>query len=251
MAIARASWRPLMLASCLQSSAARTSIVPPGPIHMVTTASSASTRKSYDSGHRAGYHAGYRSGTVKRFVPDDMKRFVQPNGKLMTNREMRDFLVENDIEPDNGRMMRLSAGAELSRVISDFNVQFAYSPKHILHPQHLRFFEPRGHPLAPKIRADYARKKQEQPLWIFVTTFGSSSAVVRSLMQRRLTRSVYQALDELGHQTTTSGSAAAGKVWGTLWITLHDPCKAARQSTERFGWVVANALAAHCDRQLR
>ncbi|KAG6015129.1 hypothetical protein E4U43_005679 [Claviceps pusilla] len=198
---------------------------------------------TYRSPNR-GIRANYGARTVKRFVPEDIQRFVQPDGKLMTSREMRDFLVEHNIEPDNGRMIRLEAGPELSRVASNFSAQLAYSPEHVLHPQHLRFFEPRGHPLGPKIRAHYARKKQEQPLWIFITAFGGNSAVVRSLTQRKLTRSIYQALNELGYQTRTSGVAVGDKVRGTLWITLHDPCKASTQSPERFGRVVANALAA-------
>ncbi|KAG6006177.1 hypothetical protein E4U21_007287 [Claviceps maximensis] len=200
--------------------------------------------------HNPSSRSNYDPRAVKRFVPEEIKRFVQPDGKLMTNRETRDFLLEYDIEPDNGRMIRFTAGPELSRVAADFNVQLAYSPKHVLHPQHLRFFEPRGHPLAFKMRSHYARRKQEQSLWIFATAHGGTSAVVRSLTQRKLTRHVYEALDELGYKTTTSSGSAAGcKVWGTLWITLSDPCKAGRQSPERFGRVVANALARRCNFQ--
>ncbi|KAG5926509.1 hypothetical protein E4U42_003247 [Claviceps africana] len=278
MAVARPSRWPLMLASWRQPHAARPSIAPPGPVPMAMTASSASASRSSSSSSRTDYkpktvkrfvqgdgtssasaskrvkpgsRPDYKPKTVKRFIPEDMKAFVQDDGRLMTNQEMRDFLVEHDIEPDNGRMERFAGGTELSRVASEFGAMSAYSPRHILHPHHLIFFDPRGHPLAPKIRADYARKIQEQPFWVYVTAMGGCSAVVRTKVQRKLTRSVYEALDKLGYRTTTLSNAGPDKVWGTLWVTLHNPLKAAGQSPEWFGRVMATALVANCHRHLR
>lgn len=183
--------------------------------------------------------------TVKRFIPEDVKRFVKPDGKLLTTRENRDFLLEHGLEHDNGQMIRLSAGSELSRLGSEFNATFAYSPRHIIHPYDLRFFEPRGHPLAPMQRAKYTQKTEQEPMWVIITSGGGVSAVVRTLTQRRLTRSIFEALGELGYRSV-SHDGIASKARGTLWITLHNPAKAASHSPERFGRVVAKALAKHC-----
>jgi hypothetical protein len=172
---------------------------------------------------------------------------VKADGKLMTTAQNRDFFLEHDLEPDNGRMVRFSAGSELSRAASDFSAALAYSPRHIIHPFDLRFFEPRGHPLAPMKRAQYARKTQQEPVWIIITCLGGVSAVVRTLTRRRLMKCVYQALQELGYQSA-SPKGGASKVRGTLWITVHDPIKAARQSSERFGRLIADALVKHCAR---
>lgn len=238
MAIAGAARRPLV--ACLKSHAELVPIAPTSllhHVHMATRAPKSNIRSRNPK-------------TVKRFIPEDVKRFVRPDGKLLTNRENRDFLLEHDLEPDNGRMMRFSAGPELARLERDFSATFAYSHKHVIHPYDLRFFEPRGHPISPMKRTEYARKKQDQAMWIFVTSVGGASAVVRTLTQRRLTRSLYQALDELGYRPTP-GSDEGEKIRGTLWITLHNPTKAAGQPPERFGRVIADALAKHCSRQRR
>ncbi|KAG6087745.1 hypothetical protein E4U31_003723 [Claviceps sp. LM219 group G6] len=188
---------------------------------------------------------------VRRFIPADVAGFMRQDGKLLTDQPGRDFLVKYGIEPDNGRMVRLQGDWELSSVQKDYAVQLGYSPRHVLNPFDLRYFQPRGHPLIPKIKADYARMTQERPLWIFATVSGGASAVVRNVMQRKLTRAVYEALDKIGyHPSMPGGSSPEGaRIRGTLWISIFDPCKAATQSRERFGTVVAGALAAHCKRQ--
>ncbi|KAG6118979.1 hypothetical protein E4U13_008079 [Claviceps humidiphila] len=189
---------------------------------------------------------------VRRFIPTDVAGFMRQDGKLLTDQPGRDFLIKYGIEPDNGRMVRLQGGWELSSVQKDYAVQLGYSPRHVLNPFDLRYFQPRGHPLSPKIKADYARMTQERPFWIFATVSGGASAVVRNVMQRKLTRAVYEALDKIGyHPSMPGGSSPEGaRIRGTLWISVYDPCKAATQSRERFGTVVAGALAAHCKRQL-
>ncbi|KAG6019103.1 hypothetical protein E4U41_003405 [Claviceps citrina] len=244
MAIARAPWRPLV--PCLESLAAR---IP----RSVAPMASAPPRRRYHAAPTGPKRntKGYNPKPVKRLLSEEIRRFVKPDGRLLTNQVTRDFLVEHDIEPDHGRMTWLSAGPELSRVGSDFTARLAYSPKHVLHPHDLRFFDPRGCPVAAKKRADYARKKQEKPLWIFTTSLAGVSAVVRHRTQQKLTRSVYEALGELGHPTTvtTPGDRARVEVWGTLWITLLDPLRAAGHCPERFGRVVADALVATCSRQ--
>ncbi|POR38772.1 Uncharacterized protein TPAR_01022, partial [Tolypocladium paradoxum] len=179
--------------------------------------------------------------TIRRFIPEDVKRFVTADGKLLTTRENKEFLLEHDLEPDNGSMTRFTAGPELHRLAADFNATFAFSPRHILHPHDLRYFEPRGHPLAAMKRTEYARKTQEQPLWIMVTSVGGASAVVRTLTRRRLASAIHEALEALGYRSAP-GSGPVKEIHGTLWVTVHSPIKAASQSAERFGKVVAAAL---------
>lgn len=188
--------------------------------------------------------------TVRRFIPEDVKRFVKADGKLLTTRENKEFLLENDLEPDNGRMTRFAAGPELHRLAADFNATFAFSPRHILHPHDLRYFEPRGHPLAAMKRAEYARRTREQPLWIMVTSVGGASAVVRTLTRRRLARAIHAALEAMGYRSAP-GSGPGREIRGTIWVTVHDPVKAARQSAERFGKVVAAALDRQCGQRRR
>ncbi|KHN98768.1 uncharacterized protein MAM_03230 [Metarhizium album ARSEF 1941] len=182
---------------------------------------------------------------IKRFVPDEVKKFVKPDGKLLTTPQNRDFLLQHGLEPDNGRMTLLHGGPELSRAASDFSAMLAYSPRHIIHPFDLRYFEPRGHPLAPMKRAKYAHKTRHEPMWIMVSCAGNASAVVRTLTRRRLTRCIYEALHGLGYRAG-SRNGEVSKVWGTLWVVVHDPVKAATQSPERFGRVVADALVKNC-----
>ncbi|KAG5975107.1 hypothetical protein E4U58_002101 [Claviceps cyperi] len=210
------------------------------------------SNKSFDSSKSFGPNKSPGPKLVKRFIPADVVGFMRQDGKLLTDQPGQDFLIKYGIEPDNGRMVRLQGGWELSSVQKDYAVQLGYSPRHVLNPFDLRYFQPRGHPLRPKIKSDYARMTQERPLWIFATVSGGASAVVRNVVQRKLTRAVYEALNKIGyHPSMPGGSSPEGaQIRGTLWMSIHDPCKAAAQSRERFGTVVAGALAAHCKRQL-
>ncbi|PNY18160.1 Uncharacterized protein TCAP_07598 [Tolypocladium capitatum] len=187
-------------------------------------------------------------GSIRRFVPEDVKRFVAADGRLMTTRENKEFLLAHDLEPDNGRMTRFTAGPDLHRLAADFNATFAFSPRHVVHPHDLRYFEPRGHPLAAMKRAEYARKTRQQPLWIMVTSVGGPSAVVRTLTRRRLASAIHGALEAMGYRSAP-GSAPGKEIRGTIWVTIHDPVKAASQSAERFGTVVAAALDRQCSQR--
>ncbi|OAQ68574.1 hypothetical protein VFPPC_04798 [Pochonia chlamydosporia 170] len=183
--------------------------------------------------------------SVKRFIPEEAKRFVGADGKLQTTQQNLDFLVEHGLEVDNGRMIRISAGSELSRAATNYSVTVAYSPRHIIHPFDLRYFDPRGHPMAAMVRVKYAQKTQEEPLWIMVTAAGGSPAVVRSVTQRRFTRCLHDAFRELRSEPGPKRQVAR-RMQGTLWITFHNPIKAARHSPERFGRVIANGLVRYC-----
>lgn len=235
MAIARAFWRPLVSSSTLPRSSHLWLFAP-----MQRSASSVMRPPS-------AKRQPSKSKSVKRFIPEEVKNFVKADGKLLTTPQNRDFLLKHGLEPDNGRMIRFNGGSELSRAASDFSATLAYSPRHIIHPFDLRYFDPRGHPLAPMKRAKYAQKTWQEPMWIMITSVGSMSAVVRTLTRRRLTRHVYEALHTLGYRPG-SQDGVASIVWGTLWITIHDPVKAATQSPERFGCLVADALVKYCRR---
>jgi len=220
----------------------RWKLVPPSlvPLRLASTA----------AGKTLGKPKSKPRQTIRRFVPEDVKRFVKADGKLLTTRENKEFLLNYDIEPDNGRMTRFLAGPDLHRIASDFNVTFAFSPNHVVHPHDLRYFEPRGHPLAAMKRAEYARKTREQPLWVMVTSAGGASAVVRTLTQRRLARAVHTALEAVGYQSAP-GLSPTKEIRGTFWATVHNPIKAATQSAERFGKIVAAALDKECSRRRR
>lgn len=239
MALAKAPWRAL-------STAPTPSYLQLGICTSAIRLASSAPRKSVAAAPRKTINAGAKS--VKRFIPEDVKRFIKSDGKLLTTRENRDFLLQYDLEPDNGRMTKFTSGPDLSKLASDFNATFAYSPRHIIHPHDLRYFEPRGHPLAAMKRSEYVRKTREQPMWIMITSVGGASAVVRTLTQRRMTRAVYAALEKLGYGGTDGGSRA-NSIRGTLWVTVHDPIKAARQSPERFGRIVGAALQRQCDKR--
>lgn len=197
----------------------RWKLVPPSlvPLRLASTA----------AGKTLGKPKSKPRQTIRRFVPEDVKRFVKADGKLLTTRENKEFLLNYDIEPDNGRMTRFLAGPDLHRIASDFNVTFAFSPNHVVHPHDLRYFEPRGHPLAAMKRAEYARKTREQPLWVMVTSAGGASAVVRTLTQRRLARAVHTALEAVGYQSAP-GLSPTKEIRGTFWATVHNPIKRRR-----------------------
>ncbi|KAH6607410.1 hypothetical protein Trco_003723 [Trichoderma cornu-damae] len=185
--------------------------------------------------------------TIRRFIPEEAKKFVKPDGRLYTTRETRDFFVRHGLEPDNGAARRLTTGPSIQNAAKAYHATIAFSPRHIIHPHDLRFFDPRGHPLAAARRAKYLRKSLQEPLWIMITSAGAAS-VVRILTQRRLKRAIYRGLQGLGFP---NGVGSSKEIRGTLWITIHDPVKASMLPPEPFGAVVAKALASRCSQPLR
>ncbi|KAL7963215.1 hypothetical protein V8C34DRAFT_267524 [Trichoderma compactum] len=185
--------------------------------------------------------------TIRRFIPEEAKKFVKPDGKLQTTRGTRDLFLEHNLEPDNGAARRLTTGPGLQNVSKAYHATIAFSPRHIIHPHDLRFFDPRGHPLAAARRAKYLRKSQQEPLWIMITAAGAAS-VVRTLTQRRLKSAIYRSLENLGFQ---NGVGVQKEIRGTLWITIHDPVVASKLAPEPFGEAVARALKSRCSQPLR
>ncbi|KYK59787.1 hypothetical protein DCS_00921 [Drechmeria coniospora] len=189
-----------------------------------------------------------RPAPARRFIPEAAERFIGPKGQLLTTRENVDFIVANDLEPDNGTMARFTPGPEMKRIAADFGVALAFSPRHVIHPFDLRAFDPRGHPLAAMKRAQLARKIHEDSLWIIMTSAGGVSAVVRSMTQNKLVKELHLALEAMGYRSGT-GRGPTKEIRGTFWVTIFDPVKAAGQSAERFGKTVAAALDQECSRR--
>ncbi|KAJ4865036.1 hypothetical protein T069G_01566 [Trichoderma breve] len=185
--------------------------------------------------------------TIRRYIPEEAKKFVKPDGKLQTTPETMNFLIEHNLEPDNGAARRLTTGPGLQNVSKAYHATIAFSPRHIIHPHDLRFFDPRGHPLAAARRAKYLRKSQQEPLWIMITGAGAAS-VVRTLTQRRLKSAIYRSLEDLGFR---NGVGAGKEIRGTLWITIHNPVAASKLAPEPFGEAVARALRSRCSQPLR
>ncbi|KAK1252656.1 hypothetical protein MKX08_003843 [Trichoderma sp. CBMAI-0020] len=186
--------------------------------------------------------------TIRRFIPEEAKKFIRPSGSLCTTPETAAFFVKHNIEPDNGAARRFTAGPAIQNAAKAYNAVVAFSPRHIIHPHDLRFFDPRGHPLAAARRQKYLRKTREEPLWIMVTSAGAASAVVRVLTQRRLKSAIYRCLEHLGFP---NGVGEHKEIRGTVWVTLYDPVKASKLPPEPFAEAVARALRSNCAQPMR
>ncbi|KAM0458122.1 hypothetical protein ACHAO4_002848 [Trichoderma viride] len=186
--------------------------------------------------------------TIRRFIPEEAKKFIRPSGTLSTTPETAHFFHKHNIEPDNGAARRFTAGPAIQNAAKAYNAVVAFSPRHIVHPHDLRFFDPRGHPLAAARRGKYLRKAHDEPLWIMVTSAGAASAVVRVLTQRRLKSAIYRCLEHLGFP---NGVGEHKEIRGTVWITLYDPVKASKLPPEPFAEAVARALRSHCAQPMR
>ncbi|KAM4064890.1 hypothetical protein HRG_004756 [Hirsutella rhossiliensis] len=188
-------------------------------------------------------------GGVQRYVAEDARKFVKTSGTLLTTRENVRFLLENDIEPDNARMRPFTSQPEMRKISAEYRAKIAFSSRHVLHPFDMKYFDPKGHPLAAMTRSRYARRKLDEPLWImFTTRAAGASAVVRGLTQRRLAGALHGALEELGY-TLAPGLGARKEIRGTLWISLLDPIATAAKPAQRFGKEVAAALDRECSRR--
>ncbi|PMB64293.1 hypothetical protein BM221_009679 [Beauveria bassiana] len=183
---------------------------------------------------------------VSRVLSADVAKFMNPrNGHLTTTPAFVRFFRENPtVEHDHGVMARFDASAQVRRLDKAYGARLAWSPRHVLHPHRLRFLDPHGHPLAPKIRSDHAKKTREQALWAFATSVGGVSAVVWQLTKRELLRAVFCSLAARGYDK--HGRKEDGtELHGTLWLTVWRPQHARRASAEAFGEVVADTLDKH------
>ncbi|EGX90124.1 hypothetical protein CCM_06543 [Cordyceps militaris CM01] len=182
---------------------------------------------------------------VPRMLSADVAKFMRPrDGHLTTTPASAGFFrAHPTVEHDHGTMVRLDDDA-IRQLDRAYGVRLAWSPRHVVHPHRLRFFDPRGHPLAPKLRSDLARKTRETALWAFATATGGVSAVVWQLTKRELLRAVFRGLAARGYDE--HGRKADGtELHGTLWLTLWQPQHARRLPPDRFGEVVAETLDRH------
>ncbi|RDA90640.1 hypothetical protein CP533_6832 [Ophiocordyceps camponoti-saundersi (nom. inval.)] len=185
--------------------------------------------------------AGSSAPWSSAFIPDAAKQFVT-NGRLKTTRENLIFLVEQNIEPDNGQLKVYHSGPELKKLAKEYGVTFFHSPKHILSPFKLVYFDPRGHPLADSIREELAKKARDEPLWIQCTSIMSkTSAVVHTKAKRRLAAAIHKALAYRGY-SLAPGKAANKSLWGTLYTKINDPIKACAKPLDRLAAAIAEAI---------
>ncbi|PHH84656.1 hypothetical protein CDD83_1592 [Cordyceps sp. RAO-2017] len=181
---------------------------------------------------------------ARRYLPDNASTFFKGgSGLLVTTPENRQFLLQHGIEPDNGKMKQFRAGSDSRGIASKYGVSLAFSPQHVLHPYDLRFFDPKGHPLAHKARVDYARKVRDHPLWIMTTTISTASPVVKNLTKRRLVAGLHRALEDLGYDLAP-GLGRSREIRGTFWISMFNPAQASANPPEEFGKAIAAALDA-------
>ncbi|KAL7917981.1 hypothetical protein ACQKWADRAFT_305431 [Trichoderma austrokoningii] len=186
--------------------------------------------------------------TIRRFIPEEAKKFIHPSGTLSTTPETAAFFAKHHLEPDNGAARRFTTGPAIQNATKAYHAVVAYSPRHIIHPHDLRFFDPRGHPLAAARRAKYLRKARDEPLWIMVTSASSTATVVRVSTQRRLKGAIYRCLAGIGFP---NGIGETREIRGTVWITLYDPVKAAKLPPEPFAEAIARALRSNCAQPMR
>lgn len=232
--------RPLFLTACRCASTSSSSTAQPRPA------------KIGKNGRRAKNHGtntpAKSKSSVGRELNADLRKFITPEGRLRTTPANVRFFADNpSVDHDHGKMVHLRTLApDIKDITKTYHVQLAYSPLHIIHPHHLPYFIPRGHPGAPKLRADYAKKTRDEPLWAFTTGYGDA-AVVRNLTRRRLLGSVFRRLEQMGYKDGRHSDGS--EIRGTLWIKALQPTAVVGLSLDRFGDAVAEVLHKHCARK--
>ncbi|KAH7176487.1 hypothetical protein EDB81DRAFT_772779 [Dactylonectria macrodidyma] len=169
------------------------------------------------------------------YVPQVAQAFFR-NGKLQTTPDVWEFLQDTGIEYDNSKSNNLPLAPEHKHIAQTFACRIKYSKFHILHPYHLIFLQPRGHPAMEGLKVRYRIKLKEQPLWIHFTAANGDTGLIRSIGQRRLLREFWLALEELG------GRGPETMVSGTLILTMFDAKKAASAPAWQFGQALAAAV---------
>lgn len=173
-------------------------------------------------------------------VPSAAKKFASHNGRLKTTPENWAFLQENHIEYDNSIARKIDMGVENTRIINDFTTRAFWSPRHILHPHHLQYLDPRDHPLGEAYRAKYRRKVREEPLWVIMMDQNDDVGLTRSMAKRRLTAAFWTSLKELGYERFPEPGAP--QIRGTLLVKIANAKAAANFPASRFGEAAAAAV---------
>jgi hypothetical protein len=195
--------------------------------------------------HSSSPFSSTTSKQAARHIPEQIKSFYKPDGKLLTTPENIKFLRDHGIEPDAGVMEKMAPPTyKLNALASRFSTRFLYHPRHVLTPRQLEFFDPRGHPLRAARLADLGRKSQTEPLWIVVTSVDQAPAAVRITSRFRLRASLYLALRERGYDKCGRALPGSGNknLQGTLVINVYNAVKAAAQPKELFGDPIVRAL---------
>lgn len=170
-------------------------------------------------------------------IPEACKVFFRSDGTLTTTQANLDFLRENNITHDNAEAYHTPWRPIDRSIFSKFGVMVNFTPRHVIHPYHLAFLDPRGHPLAAQHRERYAHKAWTQPTWVITTSSAKAKAVVRITAQRRLRAAVYMTLRDKGYDMYGKGEYK--EIEGTLWVHVVDPLKAASNpDKEAFGKAV-------------
>ncbi|KAH7158035.1 hypothetical protein B0J13DRAFT_543388 [Dactylonectria estremocensis] len=169
------------------------------------------------------------------YVPQVCQKFIR-NGRLQTTPDVWEFLQETGIEYDNSKSHILPIAPEHRHINQTFACKVKYSKLHIMHPYHLTFLQPRGHPFMESLKVKYRTRQKTRPLWLNFINHNADTGLVRSLGQRRLRREFWVALEELG------GCDPEMKLSGTIMVSMYDAKKAASAPAWLFGKALADAI---------
>lgn len=163
----------------------------------------------------------------------------------MTTPEVAAFFEKHGLEYDTSICEGLGVqNSKVVQVYKKFSVLVGFSPRPIIHPYHIQYFNRDGHALTKKVCADYEQMLREDSLWIWPIVAGSKFAVPRTTVQRRLKSSVYTELEKMGYARKGRGQNGLESIVGTLLLWTTQPLVAANLQIEEFGRTVAQALVA-------
>lgn len=183
----------------------------------------------------------------RTLIPDNCAHFLQPNGQLFTTRENADFLRRYDLGHDTAKMTFLPHYAESRALYKELGVWMLFSHQHVIPTRDLRYFDPRGHPLAHANMARLAHQAQTQPLWLMTTCVQGPKAVVRLSAQRGLRSRIWQALEAQGYDKYgRSTSRSKPDLRGTLWIHIREALETVTHSKDKFGELIVRQLELQC-----
>ncbi|KAK7426813.1 hypothetical protein QQZ08_006714 [Neonectria magnoliae] len=199
---------------------------------LTTTGTSSEKNRKYNG---ANTDTKKRSGPPM-FVPALAKKFIR-NGHLQTTPDVWEFLQSTGIEYDNSKTKLLSLGPGHIPITETFACKVTYSTSHIMHPFHLQYLAPNGHPLIEGIKAKYRAKKETQPLWAYFIGRNEQTNLVRSIAHGRMAYEFWTALNKLEEKEDPERRAT-----GTVMVTVYDSKKAASSPAVQFGKVLAEAV---------